>query len=175
MRRQFNETGAPAFTNRSIWVWSIGGRVEQSGGGGEGQARTAPNAAPGQIAAQTTAPRSPAANESRRWDFVIGRLLERACTRCVPCLPPFGSGGSNPGVALSFAEVVVVDLNADVGEGFDADSALVLLVTSVNVACGFHAGDEKTMRGVCEAPSPRVLRSVRTCRIAIATASAGVR
>ena len=68
----------------------------------------------------------------------------------MPCLPPFGSGGSNPGVALSFAEVVVVDLNADVGEGFDADSALVLLVTSVNVACGFHAGDEKTMRGVCE-------------------------
>ncbi len=45
--------------------------------------------------------------------------------------------------------VVVVDLNADVGEGSDADSALLLLVTSVNVACGFHAGDAQTMRAVC--------------------------
>ncbi|MFZ1879091.1 MAG: LamB/YcsF family protein, partial [Gaiellaceae bacterium] len=30
-----------------------------------------------------------------------------------------------------------------------ADSELVLLVTSVNVACGFHAGDAETMRAVC--------------------------
>jgi UPF0271 protein len=43
---------------------------------------------------------------------------------------------------------VIVDLNADVGEGFDADSALLLLVTSANVACGFHAGDAQTMRAV---------------------------
>lgn len=47
--------------------------------------------------------------------------------------------------------VVVVDLNADVGEGFDADSALLDLVTSANVACGFHAGDAQTMRVVCTA------------------------
>jgi UPF0271 protein len=53
--------------------------------------------------------------------------------------------------ALSFAVVVVADLNADVGEGFDADSALLLLVTSANVACGFHAGDAETMRAVCAA------------------------
>ena len=46
---------------------------------------------------------------------------------------------------------VVVDLNADVGEGFGADAALVSLVTSVNVACGFHAGDAHTMRVVCTA------------------------
>jgi UPF0271 protein len=46
---------------------------------------------------------------------------------------------------------VVIDLNADVGEGFSADSELVLLVTSVNVACGFHAGDAQTMRSVCTA------------------------
>jgi 5-oxoprolinase (ATP-hydrolysing) subunit A len=46
---------------------------------------------------------------------------------------------------------VVVDLNADVGEGYDADAALVLLVTSVNVACGFHAADTRTMRAVCDA------------------------
>ena len=44
---------------------------------------------------------------------------------------------------------MVVDLNADVGEGFAADAALVSLVTSVNVACGFHAGDAPTMLAVC--------------------------
>lgn len=38
-----------------------------------------------------------------------------------------------------------IDLNADVGEGFD-DAALIPLVTSVNVACGGHAGDDATMR-----------------------------
>ncbi len=39
-----------------------------------------------------------------------------------------------------------IDLNADVGEGFGpwpmgADEALIPIVSSVNVACGFHAGD----------------------------------
>ena len=44
-----------------------------------------------------------------------------------------------------------VDLNADVGEGFDADGELFGIVTSANVACGFHAGDADTMRAACEA------------------------
>jgi UPF0271 protein len=47
-----------------------------------------------------------------------------------------------------------VDLNADLGEGFGAwrlgdDEALLGLVSSANVACGFHAGDPVTMRRVC--------------------------
>jgi UPF0271 protein len=47
-----------------------------------------------------------------------------------------------------------IDLNADLGEGFGAwrmadDRALLELVTSANVACGFHAGDPPTMRRVC--------------------------
>ena len=46
---------------------------------------------------------------------------------------------------------MVVDLNADVGEGAAADAALILLVTSVNIACGFHAGDAQTMRAACDA------------------------
>jgi 5-oxoprolinase (ATP-hydrolysing) subunit A len=46
---------------------------------------------------------------------------------------------------------VVVDLNADVGEGFDADAELFGIVTSANVACGFHAGNRRTMRAACEA------------------------
>jgi len=40
-----------------------------------------------------------------------------------------------------------LDLNADVGEGDpETDEALLPLVTSANVACGFHAGDADTMR-----------------------------
>jgi 5-oxoprolinase (ATP-hydrolysing) subunit A len=38
-----------------------------------------------------------------------------------------------------------IDLNADVGEGFGTDDDLVPLVSSVNIACGAHAGDEGTM------------------------------
>lgn len=38
-----------------------------------------------------------------------------------------------------------LDLNADLGEGSGNDEALMTLVTSVNVACGFHAGDAPTM------------------------------
>ncbi|THF85448.1 LamB/YcsF family protein [Deinococcus sp. KSM4-11] len=45
----------------------------------------------------------------------------------------------------------LVDLNADVGESFGAwslgdDARLVALLTSVNVACGFHAGDPLTIQ-----------------------------
>ncbi len=48
-----------------------------------------------------------------------------------------------------------MDLNADLGEGFGVwrlgdDEALLGLVTSANVACGFHAGDAMTMRRVCD-------------------------
>jgi len=39
-----------------------------------------------------------------------------------------------------------VDLNADLGEGAGNDEALLRLVSSANVACGWHAGDARTMR-----------------------------
>lgn len=39
-----------------------------------------------------------------------------------------------------------IDLNADVGEGSPQEAALIPLVSSVNIACGAHAGDEATMR-----------------------------
>jgi UPF0271 protein len=38
-----------------------------------------------------------------------------------------------------------VDLNADLGEGCENDEALLQLVSSANIACGFHAGDAQTM------------------------------
>ena len=46
---------------------------------------------------------------------------------------------------------MAVDLNADVGEGFATDAELIQVVTSANVACGFHAGGEATMSAVCAA------------------------
>ncbi|WP_312383666.1 5-oxoprolinase subunit PxpA [Atlantibacter subterraneus] len=39
-----------------------------------------------------------------------------------------------------------IDLNADLGEGCGNDSALMPLITSANIACGFHVGDAQTMR-----------------------------
>ena len=47
-----------------------------------------------------------------------------------------------------------VDLNADLGESYGSwrmgdDDALLDVVTSANVACGFHAGDPVTMRRTC--------------------------
>jgi UPF0271 protein len=41
---------------------------------------------------------------------------------------------------------MAIDLNADVGEGFADDPELIGVVTSVNVACGAHAGDPATIR-----------------------------
>lgn len=56
--------------------------------------------------------------------------------------------------------MVSVDLNSDLGESFGArnmgdDGAMLDIVTSANVACGFHAGDPDTMRATCEAAKAR--------------------
>jgi UPF0271 protein len=53
-----------------------------------------------------------------------------------------------------------MDLNSDLGEGFGIwrlgdDDALLGIVTSANVACGFHAGDPATMRAVCATATAR--------------------
>lgn len=41
---------------------------------------------------------------------------------------------------------MLIDLNADLGEGCANDEALLQLVSSANIACGFHAGDAQTLR-----------------------------
>ncbi|MEU9339274.1 5-oxoprolinase subunit PxpA [Streptomyces sp. NPDC048290] len=56
--------------------------------------------------------------------------------------------------------MTAIDLNADLGEGFGRwrltdDEQLLSVVTSANVACGFHAGDAATMRRVCEQATAR--------------------
>ncbi len=42
-----------------------------------------------------------------------------------------------------------LDLNADLGEEVTDDEALLAIVTSANVACGYHAGSPDVMRAVC--------------------------
>ena len=49
----------------------------------------------------------------------------------------------------------MIDLNCDVGEGYGRwtvgdDAELLRLVTSANIACGFHAGDPVVMRATVE-------------------------
>ena len=51
-----------------------------------------------------------------------------------------------------------LDLNADLGEGCGDDEAMLDLVTSANVACGGHAGDEDMMSAACAAASARGVR-----------------
>ncbi len=46
--------------------------------------------------------------------------------------------------------MISVDLNCDLGEGYGSDAALMDYVSSVNIACGFHAGDAATMRKTVE-------------------------
>lgn len=48
-----------------------------------------------------------------------------------------------------------VDLNADLGEGVTDDAGLLAVVTSANVACGYHAGDAATMARTCRAAAAR--------------------
>jgi UPF0271 protein len=40
----------------------------------------------------------------------------------------------------------VIDLNCDLGEGCANDAAIMPWITSANIACGAHAGDEESMR-----------------------------
>ena len=41
--------------------------------------------------------------------------------------------------------MATIDLNADLGEGAPSDEALLQVVSSANIACGGHAGDDETM------------------------------
>ncbi|AOS90575.1 LamB/YcsF family protein [Mycobacterium intracellulare] len=56
-----------------------------------------------------------------------------------------------------------IDLNADLGEGFGVwrlgdDDAMLDIVTSANVACGFHAGDPAGLVRVCTSAARRGVR-----------------
>ena len=56
--------------------------------------------------------------------------------------------------------MTTIDLNADLGESFGRwtlgdDEAMLDVVTSANVACGFHAGDPRGLLRVCEQAAGR--------------------
>jgi UPF0271 protein len=58
---------------------------------------------------------------------------------------------------------VTIDLNADLGEGFGVwqlgdDDAMLDVVTSANIACGFHAGDPAGLARTCRAAAQRGVR-----------------
>ena len=58
---------------------------------------------------------------------------------------------------------VTIDLNADLGEGFGVwrlgdDDAMLDVVTSANVACGFHAGDPAGLTRTCRSAAQRGVR-----------------
>lgn len=40
-----------------------------------------------------------------------------------------------------------IDINCDMGEGIGNDEAIMPYITSANISCGYHAGDELTIRG----------------------------
>ncbi|WP_226168863.1 5-oxoprolinase subunit PxpA [Burkholderia cepacia] len=48
-----------------------------------------------------------------------------------------------------------IDLNVDLGEGYDNDLQLLEYASSVNIACGWHAGDALTMRTIAAAALKR--------------------
>lgn len=45
---------------------------------------------------------------------------------------------------------MLIDLNADLGEGSGLDAELMPLITSANICCGFHAGSADTVRATLE-------------------------
>jgi UPF0271 protein len=69
-------------------------------------------------------------------------------------------------------DMKTIDLNCDLGEGFGAwemgnDAAMIGLATSVNIACGFHAGDPDIMRKTVELAKTRgvSIRVTATCTV----------
>ena len=63
----------------------------------------------------------------------------------------------------STSSTPTIDLNSDLGESFGAwtignDSAVLDLVTSANIACGFHAGDPLVMIRTCDLAQKRGVR-----------------
>lgn len=46
--------------------------------------------------------------------------------------------------------IKTIDLNCDLGEGLSTDALIIPHITSANIACGFHAGNEETIKQTVE-------------------------
>ncbi|HYM94189.1 MAG TPA: 5-oxoprolinase subunit PxpA, partial [Chitinophagaceae bacterium] len=47
-------------------------------------------------------------------------------------------------------KILTVDLNCDMGEGIGNDADIMPFISSANIPCGYHAGDEETMKQTIE-------------------------
>jgi 5-oxoprolinase (ATP-hydrolysing) subunit A len=47
---------------------------------------------------------------------------------------------------MTIAHIHTIDLNCDMGEGMSSDETIMPFISSANIACGYHAGDETTIR-----------------------------
>ena len=101
-------------------------------------------------------PHSPSAWHCARSRCPDGRQRRRCCGECnrrafVANLDRRHNSGRGD---------MTIDLNCDLGEGFGPwqmgnDAAMIELATSVNIACGFHAGDADTMRATVDLAKAR--------------------
>jgi UPF0271 protein len=82
-------------------------------------------------------------------------------------VPKSSDGAGNwrqpPRVSIVASGQLQVDLNADLGESFGVwrlgdDDAMLDVVTSANVACGFHAGDPAGLARSCRSAADRGVR-----------------
>jgi UPF0271 protein len=73
--------------------------------------------------------------------------------------PAHTVGYTEPLSGDGVAPVQTIDFNCDMGEGMDTDAIIMPFISSVNIACGYHAGDEDTMR--------RTIELALTCGVAI--------
>jgi UPF0271 protein len=81
---------------------------------------------------------------------VTVRLLTHTTNHGAKELPSAGNLRDFSGLAAAYADAMTpIDLNADLGEEITDDAGLLAVVTSANVACGYHAGTPATMRAVC--------------------------
>ncbi len=46
--------------------------------------------------------------------------------------------------------MLTIDINCDMGEGIGNDGAIMPLISSANIACGYHAGNEETIKETIE-------------------------
>src|SRR5689334_11351306 len=65
---------------------------------------------------------------------------------CSNCKMPVNSGWKNFTIQLMPA----IDINCDMGEGIGNDEMIMPFISSANIACGYHAGNETIMRQTIE-------------------------
>jgi len=67
---------------------------------------------------------------------------------------------------------MLIDLNADLGEGAGHDAELMRWITSANICCGAHAGGPEEMRATVELAQRQASSSARTPATRIGPTSA---